>query len=161
MAVIRWEPAREIQSIQQEMNRLFGSFFDGENPERPLQRRWIPAMDLLEEDAAYVLHADLPGLSEKDVKVELDENVLTISGERSSEHGERQAGYRRIERASGSFRRTLTLPEGIDPASIEATVEDGVLTVRIPKPEEPEPRRIAINVGRREPAIEGKAAQAA
>src|SRR5256885_2459251 len=82
MALIRWEPARELQSIQQEMNRLFGTFFDspaGSNGAR--LGRWIPAMDLVEEGDHYVLRADLPGLNEDDVKVELEDNVLTISGE--------------------------------------------------------------------------------
>lgn len=162
MALIRWEPAREIQSIQQEMNRLFGTFFDGESAGAAIPRRWVPAMDLVEEGDTYVLHADLPGVSEQDVKVELHDDVLTISGERRSEHAETREGYRRIERSSGTFARSLTLPEGIDPESIEATAENGVLTVRIPKPQEPQPRRVAINVSRKEPStIEGEAAQAA
>lgn len=161
MAIIRWEPTRELQSIQQEMNRLFGSFFEGESGDAPVARRWIPAMDLVEDDGTYVLRADLPGVSEKDVSVELHENVLTIAGERSREHELTKPGYRRIERATGAFRRSLTLPEGIDPESIDATVQDGVLTVRIPKPEEPKPRRVEINVARREPAIEGTAEKAA
>ena len=92
MALIRWEPARELQSIQQEMNRLFGTFFDsptGRGNGGGL-RRWIPAMDLVEEGDHYVLRADLPGVSEDDVKVELEDNVLTISGERRSEHEDKQ-----------------------------------------------------------------------
>ena len=122
MAIIRWEPARELQSIQQEMNRLFGTFFDspaGAGDGGAL-RRWIPAMDLIEEDDRYVLRADLPGVREDEVHVELEDNVLTISGERKSEHEERKEGLYRLERASGSFSRSLTLPEGIDPDSIQA-----------------------------------------
>jgi HSP20 family protein len=148
MALIRWEPARELQTIQQEMNRLFGAAFDSQagaansNP-----RRWIPAMDLVEENDHFVLRADLPGVEEEGVKVELEDNVLTISGERNSEHEERTGGYHRIERASGSFSRSLTLPEGVDPESIQANFKNGVLEVRVPKPEERKPRRVAINVG--------------
>ena len=150
MALIRWEPARELQTIQQEMNRLFGTFFDspvvaGSNGESG--RRWIPAMDLVERDGEYVLRADLPGVDEKDVNVELDDNVLTISGERRSEHEQRKQGYYRVERASGRFSRSLTVPEGVDPQSIRANFENGVLDVRIPKPEERKPLKVAISVG--------------
>src|SRR5579875_2835921 len=95
MALIRWEAAREMQTIQQEMNRLFGRFFDshaGGNGDGATLRRWVPAMDLVEEGDRYVLRADLPGVREEDVKIELEDNVLTISGERRSEHEERKEG---------------------------------------------------------------------
>jgi HSP20 family protein len=156
MALIRWEPARELQSIQQEMNRLFGTFFDSPTGDGNggLMRRWIPAMDLLEEDDHFVLRADLPGLDEGDVNVELEDNVLTISGERKSQHGDRKDGYYRIERAAGSFSRSLTLPEGIDAESIRARFEKGVLEVIVPKPEQRKPRRVAINVGEQPGVIE-------
>src|SRR5579862_10005074 len=115
MAVIRWEPVRELQSLQQEMNRLFGSFFDAPGQGgagNGATRRWIPAMDLLETDSSYVLRADLPGLTAEDVKIELEDDVLTISGERRTEHQERtEAGYFRLERATGAFSRSLTLPQ--------------------------------------------------
>jgi HSP20 family protein len=161
MALIRWEPARELQSIQQEMNRLFGTFFDG--PEGPgngvTARRWIPAMDLVEDDGHYVLRADLPGLSQQDVRIELEGDVLTISGERASQQEERKEGYHRVERASGRFARSLTLPEGIDPESIEADFDKGVLEVRIPKPQERKPHRVAIKVGEKQAVIEGDAGE--
>jgi HSP20 family protein len=148
MALIRWEPARELQSIQQEMNRLFGTFFDGpEGGAGVTVRRWIPAMDLVEDDGHYVLRADLPGLSEEDVKIELEGDVLTISGERSSEQEQSRQGYRRVERASGSFARSLTLPEGVDADSNEASFDKGVLEVRIPKPQERKQHRVANKVG--------------
>ena len=157
MALIRWEPARELHSIQQEMNRLFGTVFDSPTGAgNGGSRRWIPAMDLVEEGDHYVLRADLPGVNEDDVKVELEDNVLTISGERKSEHEERKEGYYRVERASGAFSRALTLPKGIDPDSIQARFEKGVLEVRVPKPEERKPRRVEIKVGRTAPVIEGK-----
>lgn len=157
MAMIRWEPARELQSLQQEMNRLFGSFFDtpgAGNGAQPL-RRWIPPMDLVETDADYVLRADLPGLNKGDVKIELEDTVLTISGERRAEHEDRQEGYYRLERAAGAFARSLTLPEGVEAEGIQASFADGVLEVRIPKPAQRSPQRVAINVGGRDPAIEG------
>ncbi|HWG07388.1 MAG TPA: Hsp20/alpha crystallin family protein [Solirubrobacteraceae bacterium] len=162
MAVIRWEPARELQSIQQEMNRLFGTFFDpqGGPGNGGTGRRWIPAMDLVEQENEFVLRADLPGVNEDDVEVELEDNVLTISGERASEHEEKREGYHRIERSSGRFSRSLTLPEGVDPDSIHARFENGVLELTVPKPAQRKPRRVAISVGER-PAVEATASDRA
>lgn len=159
MAIIRWEPARELQSLQHEVNRLFGTLFDSPTGggNGGALRRWIPAMDLVEEKDHYVLRADLPGLSEDDVKVELEDNVLTVSGERKSEQEQRREGSYRLERSFGSFGRSLTLPEGIDPESIQASFDKGVLEVRVPKPEQRKPRRVAIGVGKQSPVIEGSA----
>ena len=157
MALIRWEPVRELNTLQSEMNRLFNTLFDAPAPGDGGGglRRWIPAMDLVETEEDFVLRADLPGLSEGDVNIELEDNVLTVSGERKSEHEERKEGYYRVERASGSFSRSLTLPEGVDPSGIKASFDRGVLEVRIPKPEERKPRKVAISVGGQEKAIEG------
>jgi HSP20 family protein len=158
MALIRWEPARELQSLQHEVNRLFGTFFDSPTGagNGAALRRWIPAMDLVEDGDYYVLRADLPGLREDQVNVELEDNVLTISGERKSEHEERKQGFYRLERASGAFSRSLTLPEAIDPESIQARFDKGVLEVRVPKPELRKPRRVAISVGDSAPVIDGE-----
>jgi HSP20 family protein len=147
MALIRWEPARELATIQNEMNRLFGTFFNdpaGAGTATGV-RRWIPAMDLVENDNDFVLRADLPGLTESDVNIELEDNVLTISGERKSEHEDRRQGFYRVERASGSFSRSLTLPEGIDPEKINASFSNGVLEVTVPKPEQRKPRKVTIS----------------
>ncbi len=158
MALIRWEPVRELNTIQSEMNRLFNTLFDAPagagNGVTPA-RRWIPPMDLVETDDKFVLRADLPGVSEEDVKVELEDNVLTVSGERKAEHEERKEGYYRLERSSGSFSRSLTLPEGVKADAVEAAFDKGVLEIRIPKPEERKPRKVAISVGGAQPAIEG------
>jgi HSP20 family protein len=159
MALVRWEPVREITSIQNEMNRLFNTFFDtpttGNGGTGTSPRRWVPAMDLVETDDSFVLKADLPGLTEGDVNVEVEDNVLTVSGERKAEHEDKREGYVRVERSYGTFRRSLTLPEGIDPEAVQASFENGVLEVRIPKPEERKPRKVSIQVGERPAAIEG------
>ncbi len=153
MALIRWEPVRELNTIQTEMNRLFNSFFDspaaagGPDP----ARRWIPAMDLVQSGDEFVLRADLPGLAERDVQIELQDGVLTISGERKVEHDDQSKGYLRVERSWGAFSRSLTLPEGIDPEAVRASFARGVLEVRIPKPEARKPRKVAISVGGGEP----------
>jgi len=157
MALIRWEPARELQSVQSEINRLFNTLFDTPtaSTQDGIVRRWIPATDLVETDNDFVLRADLPGLTENDVKIELQDNVLTISGERKTEHEQRKDGYYRIERASGTFARSLTLPEGVDPQAVTASFERGVLEVHVPKPQARKPQTIEIAVGGHPATVEG------
>ena len=123
MALIRWEPAAELNTIQNEMNRLFNTFFDQPAPTGrggAPGRRWIPAMDLVETADHYVLRADLPGLDDDDVNIQLEDSVLTISGERKTQHEQHEEGYYRIERAFGDFTRSLTLPDGVDPDAVQA-----------------------------------------
>jgi HSP20 family protein len=146
MALIRWEPVAELNTIQNEMNRLFNNLFDAPTA-HSTSRRWIPAMDLVETADHYVLRADLPGLSDEDVNVQLEDNVLTISGERETEQHIEQQGYYRLERAFGAFSRSLTLPEGIDAESIHAHFNRGVLEITIPKPEQKKPRQVQIKLG--------------
>ena len=161
MAIVRWEPLREISSLQTEMNRLFNQVFDAPGGQGGNggtgARRWLPAMDLLETDDSFVLRADLPGMTEQDLTIELEDNVLTVSGERKGEHEEKREGYLRVERAFGGFSRSLTLPQGVDPESVSAHFDKGVLEVRIPKPEQRKPRKITIGSAGEEPAtIEGQ-----
>jgi HSP20 family protein len=149
MTIVRWEPLREFSTLQNEMNRLFNTVFDAPTPANggSTLRRWMPAMDLVETDEHFVLRADLPGLDEDDVKIEFEDGTLTVSGERKAEHQSKNAGYYRVERAFGTFSRSLTLPQGIDPEAVSASFDRGVLEVRIPKPEERKPRRIEIGTG--------------
>jgi HSP20 family protein len=159
MALIRWEPVRELHTMQNEMNRLFNTFFDspssGNGGGQAVARRWIPAMDVVETGSHFVLRADLPGVPENEVKIEIEDNVLTISGERKSEHEEQGEGYYRVERSFGSFARSLTLPEGVDADGIQASFDSGVLEVQIPKPEQHKPRKVQISVGAQAKTIEG------
>jgi HSP20 family protein len=163
MALVRWEPVRELDSIQSEMNRLFNTFFDtpttagNANP----TRRWMPAMDLVEHEDHFLLSADLPGMQQEDVKLEVSDGVLTIGGERKTTHEERKGGYIRIERAAGTFQRSLTLPDGVDPEQVAASFSNGVLEVRIPKPVERKPHRVQIAVNGGQAAIEGEASETA
>ena len=159
MALVRWEPVRELDSIQSEMNRLFNTFFDTPTTAgnaAPV-RRWMPAMDLVEHEDHFLLTADLPGMKQEDVKLEVSDGVLTIAGERKTTQEERKGGYIRIERAAGTFQRSLTLPEGVDPEQVGASFTDGVLEVRIPKPVERKPHRVQIAVNGGQAAIEGEA----
>src|SRR5919206_4491281 len=159
MAIVRWEPFRELATLQNEMNRLFNTAFDAPpGGNGGTLRRWMPAMDLVETEDHFVLRADLPGLSEEDVNIEVEDRVLTISGERKAEHEETKEGYHRVERAFGAFSRSLTLPDGVDPEAVEASFDRGVLEVRIPKPEQRKPRKISIGVGGEKKTLEGEAA---
>jgi HSP20 family protein len=161
VTIVRWEPFRELSSLQTEMNRLFNTAF-GDLPNGGTggaARRWMPAMDLLETDEDFVLRADLPGMTESDVNIELEDNVLTVSGERKAEREDKREGFYRMERAFGSFSRSLTLPKGVDPEAVSASFDQGVLEVRIPKPEQRKPRKISISAGDGEPkTLEGSAA---
>src|SRR3954451_14326748 len=148
-----------MSSLQTEMNRLFNTMFDSPTVGNGGTRRWTPAMDLLETDDAFVLRADLPGMREEDVSIELEDNVLTVSGERKADHEENGEGFYRVERAFGTFSRSLTLPRGFDPESVNAGFTNGVLEVRIPKPEQRKPRKISISTGAEDPnTLEGSPA---
>ena len=162
MALVRWEPVRELSSFQNDVNRLFNTFFDTPTAGNRSGRRWVPAMDLVETEDHFVLRADLPGLTEQDVHIDVEADVLTVSGERKSEDEDKREGYVRVERSYGAFRRSLTLPEGVEAEAVTASFDRGVLEIRIPKPEQRKPRRVAIQVGAPPAAIEGdEAAQAA
>jgi HSP20 family protein len=128
------------------MNRLFDRFFEG-RVANGIARRWIPAMDLVETDDQLILRGDLPGVTEDDIDIEIKDNVLTVSGERKSDHEEKGEGFHRVERSFGSFSRSLTLPQGIDADQVEANFDKGVLEVRVPKPAEAKPTRVQIGRG--------------
>jgi len=153
MALVRWEPAREVDSLQSDVNRVFDAFFGNGSGSRT--RRWVPAMDLVETDDHLVLRADLPGLSRDDVEIEIKDGVLTVAGERRADHEEKSEGFYRVERSFGRFSRSMTLPDGIDADTIAAEFDDGVLEVRIPKPERRKPHRVAIGSG----SVNGSAAE--
>jgi HSP20 family protein len=156
VALVRWDPIRELDTLQGDMNRLFDRFFEG-RVANGTARRWIPAMDLVETDDSLVLRGDLPGMTEDDVDIEIKDNVLTVSGERKSESEEKGEGFHRVERAFGTFSRSLTLPHGIDAERVGAKFENGVLEVQIPKPAEAKPTRVQIGKGTVEGTGEEKA----
>ena len=153
MTVFKPEP------FSSEVNRLFNTLFTGAE-DRP--ERWTPAMDLVEAEDHFVLKADLPGLSEEDISIEIQDNTLTVSGERQAEHEERHRGWYRVERSFGRFSRSLTLPEGVNPEAVAASFDRGVLSITIPKPEQRKPRRVTISAsGQRveHPAVESTATE--
>ena len=151
------------EPFSSEVNRLFNTLF--QPMEERSAQRWMPAMDLVEAEDHFVLKADLPGLAEDDVSIEIADNTLTIKGERKAEHEARERGWYRVERSFGRFSRSLTLPEGVNADGVTAAFDKGVLEVRIPKPEERKPRRVQIKAGGTHenggaPAVEGSATEA-
>ena len=147
------------EPFARDFDRLFDSLF---NTAGRVSQRWVPPMDLVEADDHFVLKADLPGMAEDDVAIEVQDNVLTISGSREAEHELKEKGWFRLERSYGNFSRSLTLPDGVDAEKVAATFDRGVLELRIPKPEERKPRRISIGSangnGNGNKAIEGTTA---
>ena len=165
MAVVRWEPFRELAALQNEMGRWMNQFTGGTGTGTALQpgnggqtATWLPAVDVWETENELALSFDLPGIPEDQISVELDENVLTVSGQRERE--ERQEGDRfyRYERRFGTFARTVGLPQGVSEQQIRAEYNDGVLKLHVAKPEQQKPRRIPV--GGQQSAIEGSAERA-
>jgi HSP20 family protein len=152
MALVRWEPFRELAALQNEMGRWMSQVTGGVTPGNGQSSTWLPAVDVWETDNELVLSFDLPGIAEDQVAVELDDNVLTVSGqrERTSEHSSDR--FYRFERRFGTFSRSVTLPAGVNESDIKADYTNGVLEIRVPKPEEQKPKRIQIGS---QGAIEG------
>jgi HSP20 family protein len=153
MAIVRWEPFRDLVSIQDRMNRLFDEAFrggsrPGSGDEEWSLSSWAPAVDIFEQDGTIVLKAELPGVDPKDVDVRVENNVLTLRGERKLDNEVQKESYHRVERAYGSFSRSFTLPTVVDTEKIKADYRDGVLRVNLPKREEAKPKQISINVAK-------------
>lgn len=138
--LVRWTPFTEMDRLNNAVNR----FFDAE-PARPAQV-WTPAIDVTEDKERIVLHADLPGVLEKDVDVQIEKDVLTLRGERALERKAEGEHHRRYERASGSFVRSFTLPPTIDIEHVTAQLKDGVLTLTLPKKPEAQPKKISVKL---------------
>jgi len=132
---------RSAWDLQDEFNRFFEDFGLGS---AVAQEDFSPAMDIRETDEAYIVEADVPGIKREDVKIEINDDVLTIKGERKVEQEENKKDYRRIERQYGSFRRSVSIPSGIQHDAVEAKFDDGVLRVTLPKREDTKPRRIKV-----------------
>jgi HSP20 family protein len=153
MALVRWEPLRELAALQNEMSRFLGSTLGEGNGQ---QRAWVPAVDVWETDKEVVYAFDVPGIPEDKISIELEDNALTISGERERTQEVSDERFYRFERRFGSFSRTIGLPQNVGEDQVKADYHDGVLEVRVAKPETPKPRRIQIGRGE-EATIEGKA----
>jgi HSP20 family protein len=143
MAIVRWEPARELESMEiDRLNRMFSDFY-GEAFSRAL----VPPVDIYETDAhEVVLKAELPDMKREDINLTFENGVLTLKGERKFEQDVKKENFQRIERRHGAFSRSFTLPNTVDAGKISASYKDGVLTIRLPQREEAKPKQIAVNV---------------
>jgi HSP20 family protein len=143
--LVRWDPFSEVDSLQRSINRLFEDAAGGRREQRErADAIWAPAVNSYEDKDAFLLSCDLPGLDQKDIKISLNQNTLTISGTRKLEHEEKKENYQRIECVYGTFSRSFTLPATVDVEKIDAHMDKGVLKVRLPKREESKPRQIEI-----------------
>lgn len=152
MALVRFEPFRELAALQNEMGRWMSTLAGATTPGNGQSSNWLPAVDVWETENELVLSFDLPGIPEDKITVELDDNVLTVSGERARTQEHTSERFYRFERRFGTFSRSVTLPVGVTESDITANYRDGVLEVRVPKPEEQKPKRIQVGTQ----AIEGK-----
>lgn len=154
MSLVRWNPARELATwpsdlfgIQREMNRMFDNAFHFDTrDEDSAFNAWTPAVDIAEHDDQFVVKAELPGVSKEDVKITLENNILTIYGEKKQEKETKKENYHRVERSYGSFQRSFTLPTTVKSDKIDAVYKDGVLQIALPKAEEAKPKQIEVKV---------------
>ncbi len=139
----RRTPNRTVRDLQREVDSIFDRFF-GRGGDDDTSTVWAPRMDLSETDDAFRIRLDVPGMTKDDIAINLQNNTLTVSGERSSERQKDGEEYVRVERAFGTFHRTFTLPDAVDPDRVEATYDEGVLTINVPKTEKSTRRQIEI-----------------
>jgi len=145
MAIIRWDPYRDLVTLRDRMNRLFEDVSGPRSEEKDvLGSSWAPSVDIYENENEVVLAAEIPGVDEKDVEIKVEDNNLTLRGERKFEKETKEENYHRIERSYGSFFRSFALPSYIDQDRIEAEHENGVLKIRMPKRSELKPRKVKI-----------------
>ena len=154
MTLVRWTPSHAVPTftpdlfgLQNEINRMFDGFFHGDREETDvLGSTWKPAVDIVENDDEYIAQVELPGVNKDDVKITMENNILTLRGEKSQEKKEKSANYHRVERFYGSFRRSFELPGGVKNDKIDAEYKDGILTIRMPKEEEAKTKLIEVKV---------------
>jgi len=154
MAIVRWNPTRElpsfptdILSMQREINRMFDDFFRSDRDDSSLlAATWRPAVDITEEDDAFIAKVELPGVNKDDVKITMQDNVLTVRGEKKEEKKGKEGNAHRVERYYGSFQRSFSLPTTVKSDKIEAEYKDGILTISMPKAEEAKPKQIEVKV---------------
>lgn len=143
MTLVRWDPFRDLAGLQDRMNRLFSDTLTRTGGEDGAGA-WLPPVDIYEDGESLVLQAEVPGVRKEDLDIRVENNVLTLSGERKQEKETTEEQYHRVERSYGRFVRSFTLPVGIDTEKTKAEVHDGLLTLTLPKAEEAKPKRIKV-----------------
>mgnify|MGYP001445940108 FL=1 len=148
MALVRWDPFRELEEVSDRLNRMFArpATRAANGKETMIVADWVPSVDISESEGEYQIKAEIPDVKKEDVKVTLEDGVLTIQGERKQEKEEKGKKYHRIERSYGSFVRTFSLPDVIDEDKVKAEFKDGVLNLHLPKSEKAKPKAIDVKV---------------
>ena len=151
MNMITYDPFRELRTLQDEVNRVFSSSFGRSGESGMMRGAWNPSVDIFENKDQIVLEAELPGLKPEDVNISIENNVLTIHGERKFEKKDEEDNFHRVERSYGSFTRSFTLPPTVSSENVDATFDNGILRLSLAKREEAKPRRIEIKANAAEP----------
>lgn len=148
MSLVRWDPFRELEDMSERLNRVFArpAMRNNAGKENLTVADWMPVVDISETDGEYLIKAELPEVKKEDVKVTVEDGVLTIQGERRQEKEEKGKRYHRVERSYGSFVRSFTLPESVDEGGVKAEYKDGVLNLHLPKSEKVKPKAIDVKV---------------
>jgi HSP20 family protein len=146
MSITRWDPFQNLTSLQQQVNRLFDTSFPGRRSDNSALTAWAPTVDIYETENELVLKADLPDIDEKDLDVQVENNMLTIRGERKFDQKVKEDNYLRIERTYGAFSRSFGLPNTVNTEAIKAGYKNGVLTIELPKRVEAKPKQVKVNV---------------
>ncbi|HEY6873635.1 MAG TPA: Hsp20/alpha crystallin family protein [Geobacteraceae bacterium] len=146
MAIVRYNPFRELRTMQEQMNRLLDLAWNREAGEELKEGTWQPPVDIYEDEESVVIKAEVPDIDQKDIEVRIEENTLTLKGERKLDQSIRKENYHRVERYYGPFQRSFSLPATIDQEKVKANCERGVLTVILPKKEEKKPKQITVEV---------------
>ncbi|MDH4212243.1 MAG: Hsp20/alpha crystallin family protein [candidate division WOR-3 bacterium] len=142
--ISRWEPFRDMLSLRADMDRLFSSLFGGAYEER--EGLWAPIVDIEEDNDSIMVKAEIPGMSKEDIRVSVQSNILTITGERKRESETKNKTFHRIERTYGKFSRMITLPTDVDSDKVKANYKDGILSITLPKPEAVKPKHIDVEI---------------
>lgn len=154
--LVRWDPVREIATMQNELSRFMNGLVEGNGRQT---QAWVPTLDVWETDSDVVYALDLPGIPQDKIAIEVENGALTLSAERERTEEVGDDKYRRFERRFGTFSRTFGLPQGVSEDDIKATYKDGVLQIHVPKPEQPKPKRISVSVEGEQQTIEGTSSQ--
>ena len=151
--ITRWDPFREMSTLQERMNRLFSDQLGAITHDEALTGNFVPPVDVYEDENSIQVRLEVPGIDEKDIDIRLENNVLTVHGERKFEKEEKEENFHRIERRYGSFTRSFTLPSTVNSEDVQADYDKGVLKIRLAKRAEAKPKQIKVNINK---TLEGK-----
>jgi HSP20 family protein len=160
MVITRWDPFRELSSLQNRVNSLFQDYGRSNQDELTTSGSFVPAVDVYEDEHKVVLKLEVPGVKQEDLDVQVENQTLTVRGQRTFEKEEKEENFQRIERRYGSFSRCFTLPPTISTESVKADYESGVLKIELAKREEAKPKQIKVNVGSGKKTLDGAKAEA-